>query len=295
MHVYRSDACEHGIGGYSLTSGRAWRWEIPVDCRLKVSLNCLEFISCYVTIWIDILKGQVDAESCLLSQTDSTSAEGWLRKSNFDEDLQSANSEVARTLATTVISAKCCLYSQWFEGKKNDVSDALSRDHHIPDSLLTSLLSTAFPHQLPNGLTIKPLPKEIGLWLTCLLQKQTGKHTQSPKQPQRSNLGRGVTTPNTVTQLESVTHYSAICPARTDTDSWGASPKPCGKPDSVMNDMTNWQSPLSTPPWTTWLRPFGLTTGLTQDMTRTENWHTFYSASSVHTGISTLPRNHRKL
>ena len=31
-HVYHSNACEHGIGGYSLTSGRAWRWEIPVDC-----------------------------------------------------------------------------------------------------------------------------------------------------------------------------------------------------------------------------------------------------------------------
>jgi hypothetical protein len=29
--ILRSDACIHGIGGYSLTSGIAWRWEIPLE------------------------------------------------------------------------------------------------------------------------------------------------------------------------------------------------------------------------------------------------------------------------
>jgi len=174
MHVNHSDACKQGIGGSSLTSGRAWHWEIPVNCWLKVSLNCLEFIACHGTIWIDIIKGQVDAESCLLSQTDSSSAEGWLRKATLMKTHNQSTVKLQRLLLP-LISAKCCLYSQWFEGKKNDVSDALSLDHHISDFLLTTLLSTIFPHQLPNGLTIKPLPKEIGLWLICLLQKQAGK------------------------------------------------------------------------------------------------------------------------
>ena len=40
------------------------------------------------------------AESCLLSQTDSTSAEGWLKKSSFDNNTQSANCKVAWQLAT---------------------------------------------------------------------------------------------------------------------------------------------------------------------------------------------------
>jgi len=213
-----------------------------VNCWLKVSLDCLELIACYVTIWLNIIKGQVDTESCLLSQTDSTSAEGWLRKSNFNKDSQSANSKVMRNLATTMISAKCCLYWQWFEGKKNDVSDAPSHNHHISDSLLTSLLSTAFPHQLSNGLMIKPLQKEIGLWLICLLQKQTGKCTQSPKQPQRSNLGCSIAALNIVTQLELVTYFLEICLTKTNTDSWGASPKPCRKPDSVMNDILTGQT-----------------------------------------------------
>ena len=31
-HVYRSDACKHGLGGLSAL-GRAWRWLIPVHLR----------------------------------------------------------------------------------------------------------------------------------------------------------------------------------------------------------------------------------------------------------------------
>jgi hypothetical protein len=33
-HVYQSDASEFGIGGYNLISGKAWRFELPIDCRL---------------------------------------------------------------------------------------------------------------------------------------------------------------------------------------------------------------------------------------------------------------------
>jgi hypothetical protein len=81
--IYRSDASEFGIGGYNITSGSAWRFEIPIDCRLKTSLNSLEFIACLITIWVDILNHEIDSEDCILSQTDSTTANGWLRKSNF--------------------------------------------------------------------------------------------------------------------------------------------------------------------------------------------------------------------
>ena len=84
-NIYRSDASEFGMGGYNVTSGRAWRWEIPLHLRLRTSINSLEFISCIVTIWVDIILGLVQPEDCLLSQTDSSSAAGWLRKSNFAE------------------------------------------------------------------------------------------------------------------------------------------------------------------------------------------------------------------
>jgi len=47
-HAYRSDASEHGIGGFSALTGRAWRWEIPEHLRLRVSLNMLEFLGSVV-------------------------------------------------------------------------------------------------------------------------------------------------------------------------------------------------------------------------------------------------------
>jgi hypothetical protein len=73
------------MGGYNIITGRAWRWELPINLRLRTLINSLEFISSVVTIWIDILLGLLLLEDCILSQTDSSSAAGWLRKSNFAE------------------------------------------------------------------------------------------------------------------------------------------------------------------------------------------------------------------
>jgi len=129
--IYRSDASEFGIGGYNLVSGRAWRFKVPFDCRLKTSLNSLEFIACMITIWVDICSEEIKSEDCILSQTDSTYAFGWLRKSNFVNELNmQVQLTTARQLANLVIDHDCCLYSQWFAGEFNTVADCLSRDFH---------------------------------------------------------------------------------------------------------------------------------------------------------------------
>jgi hypothetical protein len=51
-------------------------------------LNTLEFLSSYVGIYMEKENGNVEPLEVLLAQTDSTSAAGWLRKSNFDADIQ---------------------------------------------------------------------------------------------------------------------------------------------------------------------------------------------------------------
>jgi hypothetical protein len=33
-HIYHSDASLHDIGGYDILSGKAWRFKLPIDCRL---------------------------------------------------------------------------------------------------------------------------------------------------------------------------------------------------------------------------------------------------------------------
>ncbi len=190
-HIYRSDAPEFGLGGYNLVTGRAWRFELPFDCCLRTSLNSLEFIACIITMWIDFLNDEIPAESCLLSQTDSTSTTGWLRKSNFvDEPNMAVQLLSAHHLAELIIENNCCIYSQWFAGDFNTVSDCLSRDFHLNDYSLTLLLKSRVSSQIPFGFEIYPLPKEIDSWLTCLLLNQPFKEVWS-KEPTRSKLSLG--------------------------------------------------------------------------------------------------------
>jgi hypothetical protein len=77
-HIGRSDASEHGIGGFSATTGIAWRWEIPLELWWRATLNVLEYLAGYITLWMEIHVGKAPKGSCGLSQTDSTSAAGWL-------------------------------------------------------------------------------------------------------------------------------------------------------------------------------------------------------------------------
>jgi len=109
--------------------------------------------------------------------TDSTTAEGWMRKSNFVEPnehpVQATTCvDAARKYASIFMDADIKGYSQWFEGERNNVADVLSRDWHLSDDKLTSLLCSHFPKQMPESFQISPLPKEISSWLTSLLQQQ---------------------------------------------------------------------------------------------------------------------------
>ena len=77
--------------------------------------------------------------------TNSTTAEGWLRKSNFtklgEDPIQaSVRIEAARMQATLFMSLGLKSYSQWFEGKRNKVSDALSRDNDRSDDEVTLII-----------------------------------------------------------------------------------------------------------------------------------------------------------
>ncbi|MGH7974512.1 MAG: hypothetical protein ACREBR_03205, partial [bacterium] len=286
-HVFRSDACPHGIGGYSMFSGKAWRWKIPEGLINRVSLNCLEFAAAVVTIWIAISKDEVANGSCLYSQTDSTSTAGWMTKSSFDEHHQSAPMEVSRHLARLLIHSKSCLYSQWFAGKENNVSDSLSRDFHIPDADIAYLLLSAYPDQLPDGLTINQLPHEVDSWLTSLLRRQP-ESTQLPKPPTRSKLVPGTGGKSGwQASTTATTSSSTISPSPSATSPLAVSLQQFDEDSSPNDAITSWVRAQSAPPWTTYHRPFGLITGETQDMMTKDIWHTFYNANLEDTRIKT--------
>ena len=81
-HIYRSDACPFGLGGYSAT-GQAWRWYIPKILRFRATINMLEHLAAVICPWVDLIENNLPHYSCILAMTDSTTAAGWLRKSNF--------------------------------------------------------------------------------------------------------------------------------------------------------------------------------------------------------------------
>jgi hypothetical protein len=102
---------------------------------------------------MDKLSNSIDTESCILSQTDSSSAAGWLKKSNFNDNANdTVKMTTARHLARLMIEAHSCLYSQWFAGEENVVADCLSRDFHLSEFQLTQLINSCVSHQVPFGL-----------------------------------------------------------------------------------------------------------------------------------------------
>ena len=115
-HVFRSDAAEHGMGGFCGISGKAWHFELPLECRVGcregISLNLFEFLGGIISIWVELLAGRVPLGSCLLAQGDSTSATGWLRKPNFSEHNHSLQLEAAWHLSFLLLDAGAVLYSQ---------------------------------------------------------------------------------------------------------------------------------------------------------------------------------------
>ena len=177
----------------------ARRLELPPDCRVGcregISLNLFEFLGGIISVWVEILAGRVPPGSCLLAQGDSTSATGWLRKSNFSDNNHRLQLEAARHLAFILLDAGVVLYSQWFAGKTNGMSDSLSRDTHLSARELTSLCSHFIPSQVPPNLEICPLPPVVSSWVISLLRSQPPTKA-SRKAPTRSTLWHGRDGPN---------------------------------------------------------------------------------------------------
>ena len=130
---------------------------------LRASLNALEFVASYCAI--DHAYTSISSLQCILSQTDRSTA-GWLHKSSF-HDAQPLQARIVRATATLLLEAQYVLYSQWIPGNVNDVSDCLSRDHHLTDAQLTALLYDSLPASQVHPLfSICPVPPALALQLT---------------------------------------------------------------------------------------------------------------------------------
>ena len=129
---------------------------------------------------MDIVEGNLPPLSIILSLTDSSSALGWLFHLNFDEELHFYHTKISRKLARVLLDNNLGLYGQHLEGKRNQVADSLSRDHHIPDTKLTHLFETHFPDQIPKDFDISPLPPKISSYLDFIVLRLKDWKLSSP-------------------------------------------------------------------------------------------------------------------
>ena len=226
--------------------------------------------------------GATPTGSCFLSQGDSTSATGWLRKSNFD-DAEPLHLSLARAMANLIMDYNSCLYSQWFPGDANNLTDALSRDTHLDNDALLTLLLSHVPEQIPEGFCICPLPLELVSQIMTWLRNLPAL-TESPGAPQQSKFATGATGKHSSTRLNSmVIPSSLVSPGVSST----ASSLPLPRPSTPMTSRTtqvhqrllHQYLTQSTPPSMLWHRPTGLITGQAQYTTMKENSLLFYSDS----------------
>ncbi len=229
-------------------------------------MNSLECIAPLVSIWIDFINSDIESESCILSKTDSTSTAGWLKKSNFSKDENEAvQFTTSHKLASIKLDAESCLFSQWFPGEENGVSDACSRDFHLNDDELTHLILTFLPNQVPFGFKIFPLPIEISSWLICMLQNQPQKEQWNQVQTP-SKLSLGIDFNNTLNQLPSLmTHSSTISLNINASGSSVPLNKHLEKDDSTIKELVASKLNHAEPPLIAWHRPSAWQIDPTQD------------------------------
>ena len=295
--TYYSDSCPAGLGGYS-DQGHAWRFLVPPHLQFRATNNLLEYLAAIITPWIDLLAGRLKRGDCALSMTDSTTAEGWMRKSNFDEVGEdpvqaSVRADAAHQHARLFMDAEIKGYSQWFAGKLNNVADALSRDWHQDDEELTSILRIHFPQQMPTHFKISPLPNEINFWMISLLQRLPV-NERLREEHMTTNLALGPDGKSTVSQLDAETFSWTASASKNEFSCSERLPWLSGTGDSQTHVSTHWLKAQSEVPFQMWCRPSGRREDRIPQKMQTMSLASFYQDNSEHSEMTTLKKSNKR-
>ncbi len=298
-HGHRSDSCPIGLGGASST-GVGWRWKIPKHLRMRASNNVLEYLAMIVGPWFDLILGLLPKYSCICSMGDSTTAVGWMHKSNFQsnenesEEMTKVKSKIARDYAWRMIQNRLCDFPKWFNGIFNELTDSLSRDHHLSDQYLTQMYLSCIPKQVPPNFRILPLPDEITSYLSAILQTLPA-NTQPSEQHKISSLAHGFAGTGSYQSAESTTTPFWMNSANSQETFLSQPLHKQSETESFLNRMIGpWSARLSETPWTMYARPSESTIEETPSLTSTRRLAEFYSSSSKAIKMKIHQRNTKK-
>ena len=159
------------MGGHSPSTNIAWRYEFTEEEQRALTMNCKEYLGVVVD---SVIQARHDKSGsrfpCYLHRSDSTSAVGWMYKSNHDPVGAPIHNEIACYHARHTLAMSACNYSQHLPGCENVVTDCLSRDFHLSDAQIVAMLTSVHPSLNGAPIQIVPVPDEVISWIASLAQ-----------------------------------------------------------------------------------------------------------------------------
>lgn len=164
---------------------------LPLKSNAPFPLNTKEYIAAVIAALISLQNDPCE-HPCVLSLGDSSTTTSWLHKSNHVPASSPVHNEIARWHASNLLEHQASDYSQHIAGSDNHVADSLSRDFHLNDEQLLSLLKHACPHLSPSNSQVISLPTHLSSWIGSLAQLQPKKR-ELVWRPKQSTIAAGVT------------------------------------------------------------------------------------------------------
>ena len=131
---------------------------------------------------------------CILNKSDSSSTVGWLCKSNHEPIGAPIHNEVARFHARNMMTWNAYNYSQHFPGKLNVMIDSFSRDFHLSNNQIISMLTLLHSSLSTSLINMIKLPQKHTssvAQLAQMAQKWPGKKG-SPHQLIKREISAGI-------------------------------------------------------------------------------------------------------
>ena len=172
----KQDASPKAMGGFTCF-GLAWRFIIHPLLVDFFHINILEFMSVVITGWCTIKALRlVNMDGWkILSQTDNTSALGWMSGSTrFDPDnlVSTIMREfIGRQWAKLLLQAGLSDYSQHIAGENNVIADHCSRHTNMSNSEQLYHIRQKFEHLMPDNFRFVALDDEISSWIVSIMDK----------------------------------------------------------------------------------------------------------------------------